>query len=386
MPTRWRSPPPTPTGGRRCGWCCSRATARDGFVFYTNAESRKGGELAANPHAALLFHWKSLRRQVRIEGRGEPVDRRPRPTPISPAAAAIRSSAPGPRTSRARSTSARPVSRRASSGCARDFDGRDVPRPPHWYGLSRWPRERIEFWQRPRRTGCTSAACSPAPRAAAGPKACSTHERRPRDRAALTRAPRSPASRWRCSCSCSRPMPPGDRLGRDARQPRRYRARPDRQPGHAVRRAGRRACRRTATTASATARPRRSRRCSRSALIVDLGARHRLARGRAADRTAARTAAGRRGHRRLASIAIVATLALLAYQRSVIRRTGIGRDPHRQRPLPVGPAAQPGGDRRAGARPICAASPAPIRCSASPSPLWLVWGAWRASTHARSTS
>src|SRR4029079_13544615 len=39
----------------------------DGFVFYTNAESRKGREIAATPHAALLFHWKSLRRQVRIE-------------------------------------------------------------------------------------------------------------------------------------------------------------------------------------------------------------------------------------------------------------------------------------------------------------------------------
>src|SRR5690606_26300974 len=39
-----------------------------GFVFYTNAESRKGGEIRANPRAALLFHWKSLHRQVRIEG------------------------------------------------------------------------------------------------------------------------------------------------------------------------------------------------------------------------------------------------------------------------------------------------------------------------------
>ncbi len=44
-----------------------------GFVFYTNSRSRKGGELAANPQAALLFHWKSLRRQVRIEGPVEPV-------------------------------------------------------------------------------------------------------------------------------------------------------------------------------------------------------------------------------------------------------------------------------------------------------------------------
>jgi pyridoxine/pyridoxamine 5'-phosphate oxidase len=45
-----------------------------GFVFYTNQDSRKGGELEANAQAALLFHWKSLRRQVRVEGRVEPVN------------------------------------------------------------------------------------------------------------------------------------------------------------------------------------------------------------------------------------------------------------------------------------------------------------------------
>ena len=45
-----------------------------GFTFYTNADSRKGGEIAANPVAALLFHWKSLRRQIRIEGRLTEVD------------------------------------------------------------------------------------------------------------------------------------------------------------------------------------------------------------------------------------------------------------------------------------------------------------------------
>ncbi|RYJ00411.1 MAG: pyridoxamine 5'-phosphate oxidase, partial [Acetobacteraceae bacterium] len=44
-----------------------------GFVFYTNLESRKGGELAANPHAALCFHWKTLHRSVRVEGAVEPV-------------------------------------------------------------------------------------------------------------------------------------------------------------------------------------------------------------------------------------------------------------------------------------------------------------------------
>ena len=44
------------------------ADGKGGFIFYTNLESRKGGELSANPNVALLFHWKSLRRQVRIEG------------------------------------------------------------------------------------------------------------------------------------------------------------------------------------------------------------------------------------------------------------------------------------------------------------------------------
>ena len=47
----------------------------DGFVFYTNAGSRKGNELAANPSVALMFHWKTLRRQVRIEGLVEPATR-----------------------------------------------------------------------------------------------------------------------------------------------------------------------------------------------------------------------------------------------------------------------------------------------------------------------
>ena len=180
-----------------------------GFAFYTNGESRKGDEIAANPRAALVFHWKSLRRQVRIEGRIEPDAPTPRPTPISPPARATRGSAPGRRTSRARSKAA-PPSRRATRRLVAEHEGRDVPRPPiigGAIGSSPTGSNSGPIG----RTGCTSAACSPRPKAA-GAKACSTHERRPS----------SPSSRplladhaggagerlhARSSCSRSRPLP-----------------------------------------------------------------------------------------------------------------------------------------------------------------------------------
>ena len=57
-----------PTGSRRRGWCCSRASPTTGFVFFTNQASRKGAELAAEPRCALLFPWHPLERQVRVEG------------------------------------------------------------------------------------------------------------------------------------------------------------------------------------------------------------------------------------------------------------------------------------------------------------------------------
>jgi pyridoxamine 5'-phosphate oxidase len=114
-----------------------------GFVFYTNLDSRKGGELAGNPQAALLFHWKSLRRQVRIEGPVEPVN----------AAEADAYHATRSRDSQLgawASDQSRPLDARASfearyEEIRRRFEGGDVPRPPRWSGWRVVP-ETIEFW------------------------------------------------------------------------------------------------------------------------------------------------------------------------------------------------------------------------------------------------
>ncbi len=115
----------------------------DGLVFYTNQESRKGGELAANPSAALLFHWKSLRRQVRIEGAVTPVE----------AAEADSYFATRSRDSQLgawASEQSRPLADRAEFEARYEemrarFEGGDVPRPPHWSGYRVTPA-RIEFW------------------------------------------------------------------------------------------------------------------------------------------------------------------------------------------------------------------------------------------------
>ena len=143
----------------------------------------------------------------------------------------------------------------------------------------------------------------------------------------------------------------GDRLGGDARLARRHRrstCSPRWSPCSAC---GSPPCRPTTTIASATARRRRWRRWSRSVIIVDLRDRHRLARGRAADRRAPRPPAPITASR-FRSIAIVATLGAARLSALGHPPHRLGRDPHRQRPLPERPAAQPGGDRRFGARPV----------------------------------
>jgi len=115
-----------------------------GFVFYTNIESRKGHELAANPRAALCFHWKSLRRQVRVEG---PVSRVSDAEADEYFASRHRQSQIGAWASQ----QSRPLSgafeleRRVAQYAAKFGFGK-VPRPPHWSGYRIRP-ERIEFWR-----------------------------------------------------------------------------------------------------------------------------------------------------------------------------------------------------------------------------------------------
>ena len=120
----------------------------DGFVFYTNRESRKAGELEANPHASLLFHWKSLRRQVRIEG---VVTRASDAESDAYFASRGRDSQLGAWASdQSRPLDARETFEARFAATGRRFSG-DVPRPPHWGGYRVAPST-IEFWEdRPHR-------------------------------------------------------------------------------------------------------------------------------------------------------------------------------------------------------------------------------------------
>ena len=120
-----------------------------GFVFYSNSRSRKGDELAANPRASLLFHWKSLRRQVRIEGAVEPVSDAEADAYF---ATRSRDSQLGAWASdQSSEMESRDLFEARYLALVEEYEGRDVPRPPYWWGYRVTP-ERLEFWtDRPHR-------------------------------------------------------------------------------------------------------------------------------------------------------------------------------------------------------------------------------------------
>jgi len=131
-------------GQPNCRVVLLKAADAQGFVFYTNLESQKGTELAAQPRAALCFFWEPVGRQVRVRGRVEPVGEaeadayfasRPRDSQIGAWAS-----------QQSRPLESRAALERRVAELEAQHAGATVPRPPHWSGLRLVPDE-IELWQ-----------------------------------------------------------------------------------------------------------------------------------------------------------------------------------------------------------------------------------------------
>lgn len=121
----------------------------EGFTFFTNRESNKARDLEVNPSAALLFHWKSLRRQVRIEGEVERVS--DEESDIYFATRARDSQAGAWASDQSRPLERREIFEKRYDEVQRRFAGQEIPRPPHWGGYRLRPLI-IEFWSdRPHR-------------------------------------------------------------------------------------------------------------------------------------------------------------------------------------------------------------------------------------------
>jgi pyridoxamine 5'-phosphate oxidase len=134
----------TPEGLPSVRMVLLKGAGERGFDFYTHYESRKGGELEANPHAALLFHWQPLGRQVRVEGR---VVR------IAPAECEayfvtrpLESRLAAWASPQSRTLESREELERLYDGAKKRFQGKEVPLPPHWGGFRLEP-DAYEFWQ-----------------------------------------------------------------------------------------------------------------------------------------------------------------------------------------------------------------------------------------------
>jgi pyridoxamine 5'-phosphate oxidase len=134
----------TPEGRPSVRMVLLKRADENGFGFHTNLESRKGIELAANPWAALLFHWQPLGRQVRVEGGV-------RPAPVPESEEYFRTRPVGSRLAAWASPQSRPLAdrnelQRLYAEAAARFPGDDVPLPPHWGGFRLVP-DTYEFWQ-----------------------------------------------------------------------------------------------------------------------------------------------------------------------------------------------------------------------------------------------
>jgi len=139
----------TPAGVPSVRMVLLKGHGSEGFTFYTNARSRKGSEIAANPRAALLFHWKSLRRQIRIEGPLIEVDDATADAYFASRGRDSQLGAIASDQSESLATRSQLIDRHTAAEA--QFAGRDVIRPAHWTGFRLEP-EAMEFWiDRPHR-------------------------------------------------------------------------------------------------------------------------------------------------------------------------------------------------------------------------------------------
>ncbi len=133
-----------PDGAPSARMVLLKGADEEGFVFYSGYVSRKAGELEANPRAALVFYWRPLGKQIRVEGRVERVPdaesetyfaTRPRGSQLAAWAS-----------QQSRSLPSREELERRYAELEREYEGREVPRPSHWGGFRLRP-DAIEFWE-----------------------------------------------------------------------------------------------------------------------------------------------------------------------------------------------------------------------------------------------
>jgi pyridoxamine 5'-phosphate oxidase len=134
----------TPEGAPSARMVLLKGTDANGFVFFTGYESRKGGELEANPQAALLFYWEPLGRQVRVEGTVELVTPQESDSYFATRPRGAQIAAVASRQGRALQTRAELDD--AVAALEQEYAGREVPRPDHWGGFRLRPQA-YEFWQ-----------------------------------------------------------------------------------------------------------------------------------------------------------------------------------------------------------------------------------------------